>query len=110
MRCDHRSKSLHYFNSYAVLDRIDVTSLDTSQPDSCQPSPDSIAKSLLPTCSDDNILVQNIKILFSRILCQTLPFFERAFSDIIVHHIKHRRYSSYHFLMVWASSKIKPFT
>lgn len=74
MRPDHKSKSLHYFHSYAVHDRINVDSFHAELAPSCLPSPDTVAKSLLPTPSDDYTLVQNVKILFSRVLTQTLPF------------------------------------
>ena len=52
-----------------------------------------MAKSLLPSPDDDDILIRNIKILFSRILVETLPFFKVAFLDIIVKHISHNRYT-----------------
>ena len=49
----------------------------------CLPSPDVIAKSLLPTLSDDDVIVENIKILFSRVLSETLSFFSVSFSDLV---------------------------
>ena len=93
MRIDHKVNSLHYFHSYAVCDRISVENLPYQKPPSCLPSSKHISKMLLPTPSDDGAMINNIKIIFSRILCETLPFFNQVFSDLITKHIHHRRYS-----------------
>uniref|UniRef100_A0A1X7THQ5 DUF6589 domain-containing protein n=1 Tax=Amphimedon queenslandica TaxID=400682 RepID=A0A1X7THQ5_AMPQE len=92
MRSDIRTKSLHYYHSFAVKSRINVDDLPSQKPDSCLPSPTYIAKSLLPSVNDDDCLIANLKILFSRILLQTLPAFEVNFSDLVCRHIVHRRY------------------
>ncbi len=93
IRSDERVKSLHYYHCFAVLDRIDVGHLMGEMSPSCLPSHAFRAKTLLPNASDDAALVNNIKILFSRILADTLPFFSTMFSDLILKHIRHRRYT-----------------
>ena len=93
IRTDSKVKSLHYYHSYAVQDRINIDSLSDVQPLSCIPSPEAVAKSLLPSSNDDALLVQNIKILFSRVLVETLPSFNVSFSDLVTRHIQHRRYA-----------------
>ncbi|XP_019861291.1 PREDICTED: uncharacterized protein LOC109589693 [Amphimedon queenslandica] len=91
MRLNRKVKSLHYFHCYAVQDRI-YHDLPKERLPSCMPSPDAVAQSLLPSPDDDEILKTNIKILFSRILVEILPFFELCFSDIIPNHIEHKHY------------------
>ena len=92
MRTGHKGKSLHYFHSFAVHNRINVDNFSTERAPSCLPSPNYVAKSLLPTTSDDDVVVQNVKILFSRVLTETLPFFNSSFSDLVIKNIRHRRY------------------
>ena len=91
MRSDRKSQSLHYFHSYAVKDRISLAGFDYEVAPSCLPSPDQVAKSLLPTPIDDDVIVSNLKILFSRVLFETLPFFNTSFSGLVVNTITHRR-------------------
>ena len=92
MRTDQKVKSLHYYHCYTVRDRINMADLSPDRPSLCLPSPDEVASSLLPQSVDDDILYENIKILLSRILVDTLFFFEVAFSDLTVKHIHHKRY------------------
>ena len=93
MRLDRKVKSIHYYHFYAVQDRINLEGIPKINPPSYLPSPDAIAKSLLPTTADDAILKNNFKILFTRILLETLPFFQTAFSGLEAQHIQHRRSS-----------------
>ena len=46
---------------------------------------------LLPTPSDDDAIITNLKVLFGRILCENLSFFEKCFEDLVPSHINHRR-------------------
>ena len=93
MRVDCKVQSIHYFHSYAVQDRIQLDRFPNERAPSCLPCPDDIAKSLLPTPADDEALIGHIKILFARVLVETLTWFDTCFSDIVVKHIYHRRYS-----------------
>ena len=92
MRMDNKLRSLHYYHSYAVQDRINVHDLLNERPSQTSISVQEKAKSLLPTESDDDVIVKNIKVLFARILFDTLQFFKIAFEDLIVEHITHCRY------------------
>ena len=91
-RTYNKSKSLHYYHSYAVQDRIIVFGLPTSIPRPLPMTSDLVAQSLLPSSADDATLVKNIKIIFSRVLNETLNFFHVTFSDVIEWHITHRCY------------------
>lgn len=83
MRKDNKTKSLHYYHFFGVRDRIRVDQLSSNVP-LLPNSPLTIAKSILPSKSDNESLVQNIQILFSRILNETLPFFKESFQDLVV--------------------------
>lgn len=93
MRVDKQTESRHYFHSYALRDRICISSLPAVRPQSCLQHPNIRAESLLPTPSDDDAIITNLKVLFGRILCENLSFFEKCFEDLVPSHINHRRSS-----------------
>ena len=93
LRADnHRDQSLHFFHSYAVLDKINMGTLPIDLPASCNPSPLNMAQSLLPSQEHDASLLNNLAILISRVLATHMPFFQFAFSDVVTWHIHHRFY------------------
>lgn len=92
MRLDKRNESLHYFNSYAVLNRIDISHLSDVCVDSRSLSPSHIAYSVLPSSIDDRKLRENITILVSRVLVTHLHFFSSTFQGAVDWHIKHQFY------------------
>ena len=59
IRSDNKVKSLHYYHSYAVKDRINTDSFGDVQPISNSQSHYTVVKSLLPSPSDDATLVQS---------------------------------------------------
>ena len=84
--------AIHYFHSYAVGDRIDLSNLSdqvilTQQRDAKQ-----VATSLVPTSEDDVALRDNMCVLISRILYENLEFFRHSFDGVIEWHIKHEFY------------------
>lgn len=76
MRADKGNLSLHYFHSYAVLDRINVSGLSNKALPGCLPEPKEIAASLLPSSSDDSTLKRNFATLVSRVLATHFKFFK----------------------------------
>jgi L1 cell adhesion molecule like protein len=90
MRSDKGHLSLHYFHSYAVLDRIDLSGLPDSILPGCFPDPNKIALELLPSASDDIALEQNFAILVSRVLATHFKFFKFTFDDVVQGHIEHK--------------------
>jgi len=68
MRCDRRNQSLHYFHSYAVQNRVDVSNLSDSPVDMSAYTPERMANTIVPSGSDDRALKENIAILISRVL------------------------------------------
>lgn len=86
MRVDHQSKSLHYFHSYAVRDRIDFSQLSD---ECCLVDPDDIdVSSVLPTSSAQEAIKENFGILVARILKKHMPFFSR-YASALERHIPH---------------------
>ena len=79
----HRVRSLQYFHSYAVCDRVNVSCLSQLKISSCLPSPSMIAKSLLPSNLNDAAMKQNIAIHISHVLTEFLPFLRASFSDVV---------------------------
>ncbi len=89
MRHDVQAQSLHYFNSYAVKDRLPTAQLEdkSSLPDFSSFDP----SKLMPSTADDKLIQKNFTILISRILKKNLPFFEK-FATGVPKHIKHKFY------------------
>lgn len=89
MRHDVQAQSLHYFNSYAVKDRLPTSHLEDKP---CLPDFSSFAPSkLLPTGGDDKSIQDNFTILISRVLSKNFPFFEK-FATGVPKHIEHKYY------------------
>ncbi len=87
-----RNKSLHYFHSFAVLDRIDFSPLPDVFPQTCLNSPKQLALALLPSTDDDKTLRELFGTHVSRILCTHIPFFKFAFEDVVDWHVRHHYY------------------
>ena len=88
MRVDRQTKSLHYFNVYAVKDRVNLSSLSDQKPTSVPPISEAIPR-LFPTAKDHTALQQNFVIHIARILADYIPFFSFGFADVVDKHIKH---------------------
>ncbi len=94
MRKEHyHDQSLHYFHSFAVLNRIDHSDFPDVHPLTCLDHPKRRAVTLLPSAQDDTALRANIGILVSRVLTDHMPFFNLTFQDVVDWHIKHQYYS-----------------
>ena len=90
----YRKKSVHYFNSYAIKDRIDFSHLSpVHPPPTCHPSPLYTAESLLPSISDDQVIRKNMSTLVGRIIVSHMDFFKTSFSDVVDWHITHKYYA-----------------
>lgn len=85
-----QTRSLHYFHSYAVRDRIDFSMFSEVAPQVDLKATD--FESFLPTASDSAKLKDNFGVLIARILVKYIPAYT-TFSDIIPQHIPHQ-YSS----------------
>jgi len=90
MTADAQASILHYFDMYAVRDRLDTSQL----PDS--PSlPDVSAirvEQILPTEEDHKILLSNFAIMVCPVLKKPLPFFTK-FGSGVERHIRHIYYA-----------------
>ena len=90
MRADHQSQSLHYFNMYAVQDRIDLSHL--SNESRVIDSDDIDLGKLLPLAEDYDALRSNFVILVSRILVENMPQLSK-YAVFVTKNIEHK-YSS----------------
>lgn len=87
MRSDYQTRSLHYFHSYAVRDRVNMDNFDDSVH-----TPDITAvdlEVLLPSKEDEADLYANMGILIARILKKYIPFF-KEFGKGVERHIMHK--------------------
>ena len=83
------TQSLHYFNSFAVKDRVDLSSFDENRPDVAVE--DLSAELLLPSDKDLQQLLSNFEVLIGRILTKHLPALH-CLAGAVVEHIKHPYY------------------
>ena len=87
MRVGNQVKSLHYFHSYAVHDRIDVSDLSDDQPkDDLQSLP---VTTFVPSVDDCTTLRSNYIVLVARVIVDKLPYFS-GLRQSVVQHISHR--------------------
>lgn len=89
---DNKPKSINYFHSYAIADRIDFTSLSNKVIPTHQRDVKQLALFLLPNPEDYVALRNNIITLISRILFENLGFFKLTFDGVVDWHIKHDFY------------------
>ncbi len=86
MRSDHQTQSLHYFNSFAILDRVDLSHYSSS-PLRLDPAElDPIV--FLPSKEDYDALEDNMNVLISRVIVQYMSFF-KDYGSIVIRHIDH---------------------
>ena len=86
MRSDNQTRSLHYFHTYAVRDRVDISSQSNEKQ---IPDIDSVQlENLLPDSQDEKVLFSNFAELVGRTLKKYLPFFEK-FGSGMERHIAH---------------------
>ncbi|XP_019863233.1 PREDICTED: uncharacterized protein LOC109592137, partial [Amphimedon queenslandica] len=87
MTISKQSQSFNYFNSYAVLDRIDM-SLCSEEAPLIDLEPD--MGSILPSNDNKLSIIRNMAVLVARILVKNISFFKLHFEDAVEYHIKHK--------------------
>ena len=91
-RSDSHNKSLHYFHSYAVKSRIDVSTLSDVPTSSLQPPLNLVFQKLLPSIQDNEIIHANFRVHLQHILVDNLKFFNITCNDLVTRHITHKYY------------------
>eukprot|EP00731_Ephydatia_muelleri_P010119 Em0005g705a len=86
MRHNHQSTSLHYFHSYAVKDRVDVSDLSPEVP--LVTSKEIDVNLFLPSPEDCQSLEANFCTLMMRILVKHIPGISHL-SSVVLQHIPH---------------------
>ena len=90
MRIDRQARSLHYFHSYAVKDRINSCDLsDVSSSSQCPPI-DELCSAILPSPTDQEVLRSHFAIHIARILVDNLPALKFVFDGVVEWHIDHQ--------------------
>lgn len=84
----HITKDLHYFNAYAVLDRINLSDLSDEQPQKNMASFD--ASLIIPSTDDFVALSKGFAVIVARILSQYINAF-KDISHLTRKHIVHSR-------------------
>lgn len=86
MTVDAQAQSLHLFNVFAVLDRVDMSHLEDSP--SLPQLSECDVKRVLPTEEDQRVLYSNFVIHAIRVLKKYMPFFSRFATglDLCIHH------------------------
>ena len=86
MRSDYQKRSLHYFHSYAVKDRVDLSGVSDQK---VEPDLKSVQLTeLLPTGDDEEKLRTNFTTLVSRVLVKHMKYFTQ-YSKAVDRHIQH---------------------
>lgn len=86
---EKQTQSLHYFNCFACLDRVDLSGLSDLAPIVDIKSID--IKVVLPSSEDLDQLLSNFAVIATRILVEHVPALAK-FAGITTDHIKHERY------------------
>ena len=86
MRLENQVQSLHYFNAYAALSRVETLHLDDTKP--IGDIKDLPVSTFLLSPEDCSVLRNNYVVLTARILVQHLPFLEK-FKKCAPEHIEH---------------------
>uniref|UniRef100_A0A1X7U207 DUF6589 domain-containing protein n=1 Tax=Amphimedon queenslandica TaxID=400682 RepID=A0A1X7U207_AMPQE len=93
-RIDRKTRSFHFFNSFAVKDRIDLSSCSQCpNPFYSKPILQLPIDTLLPSVPDDEALIANFSTIVSRVLVAEFSFFSDTFEDVVVNHIQHDYYT-----------------
>ena len=89
-RIDHQTESLHFFQYYAVRDRIDLSGVsDDVNPYLKESILDLPLNTLLPSASDHQAMMYNFGVLISRVLVEELKYFSMTFDEAVTKHIPH---------------------
>ena len=89
-RIDHPTESLHFFQYYAVKDRVNLMNVpDIPNPCLHKPISDIDLNTILPSSADHQVMLHNFGILVSRILVEDLPYFNMTFEGVVTKHIDH---------------------
>lgn len=83
-----RTNSLHYFHSYAVMDRVDLSNVSDEHP-----TVDVLSigmETILPSSDDYQKLLSNLATLVGRVLKKYIPALSKM-NHLVVEHIPHLR-------------------
>lgn len=85
MRSDNQTRSLHYFHTYALRDRLDLSDVSNKAP--ATDIAHMQVEALLPSASDKATMIKHFSILIARVLSKYIPYFEKL--KCLERHIRH---------------------
>lgn len=88
-RFDERTKSLHYFNTMAILDRVDMSKFSDER--SAFSHSSFSLESLLPQPEDLAEITANFGVLIGRVLVKHVPAL-KCLNSVVKQHIEHQYY------------------
>jgi len=86
MHVYHQTRSLNYFNTFAVQDRIPTFDL----PEQCVDHLSLTMHDFLPSAEDYTKLQSHFTFLVSRIMCSDMEYFNKLFGKCLTYHIQLR--------------------
>ena len=86
MREDRQTKSVHYFQIYAVKDRVNLSG-SSEEPQT--PGKNPPLGEILPSLEDNQALTTNLTTIVTRILADHIPFIKDNLGDTVTQHIPH---------------------
>ena len=84
---ERQTKSIHYVNSYALRDRVDLSQFQNVDHNP-ELDPEILYNAILPTDNDHQVLMANFAILAGRILAEVIPALS-AIPGLTTDHIEH---------------------
>jgi L1 cell adhesion molecule like protein len=89
MRLDRQNKSLHYFHSFAVKDRVNLHNVSDTPPTEL-PAVSEAVEMLLPNEDDHAAICDEFAILVAQMMCDNMQYFKENYGDIVQRHIPHQ--------------------
>ena len=89
IRSNQQTQSVHYFHSYAIKDRVDISTLSDVPPQNL-PSTSEVLSKVISSAHEESIIHDNFAVLLGRMLCSNLKIFKETFADILDWHIPHK--------------------
>ena len=86
MREDRQTESVHYFQIYAVKDRVNLSG---SSEEPRTPGQNPPLSEILPSPEDNQALTTNMTTIVTRILAEHIPFIKENLRDAVTQHIPH---------------------
>ena len=89
IRSDQQNKTLHYFHSYSVKDRINLHDVSDAGPQKPSTIPEVLNK-VEPDAQENAVIVDACAILLSRMMCDSMQYFMENYGGVVQRHTPHK--------------------